>query len=128
MTSTAHRVTAGVFGAVAVSATGYFLAGDLLEGAPVTSDHVQAAVALALALGTGHFTLPAFRDGRYLSSLALALVFAAATLLVVAGSAGRTADTARKKASQATSDKRRAASNRGRPAAGTTRPQRGEEG
>jgi hypothetical protein len=78
--------------------TGYVLFKDVLDGAPVTTNHVLALAALVAALASGHMALPELKAGRVLSALTLGLLFVGSTSYVVISSGARNAETAAVKA------------------------------
>jgi hypothetical protein len=87
-----------VLGCFFASVTGYVLFKDVLDGAPVTTNHVLAMAALVAALASGHMALPELKAGRVLSALTLGLLFVGSTGYVVISSGARNAETAADKA------------------------------
>lgn len=87
-------------------ALGLFFAGvtactifdDVWNGAPFTIGHMNALAALVAAVASGHFIMPAARQGLYGAALGLALIFAGATAYVVTSSGARNAEVANSKA------------------------------
>lgn len=76
----------------------YVLFRELLHGAELTPAHVLTALALIAAIAAGHSWLAAFRAGRLLLGLGLAVVALAAIGYIVISSAARNAETGAAKA------------------------------
>jgi hypothetical protein len=74
--------------------TGYVLFKDVLDGAPVTTQHVLSLAALVGALASAHMALPQLRAMRIPSGMALLVLFLASTFYVVISSGARNAETA----------------------------------
>jgi hypothetical protein len=97
-TTTIRSPGAIALGLFFTGVTGYVLFKDVIDGAPVSTQHVLSLAAIVAALASGHMALPELKAGRVVSAAFMAVLFVAATGYVVVSSGARNAETTAAKA------------------------------
>lgn len=66
----------------------------VVDGAPFTIIHLQAAAALVAAIASGHFAWPVLKQGRIPAAVGLVLIFTGATGYIITSAGARNAEMA----------------------------------
>lgn len=102
-TTTVRSWGALAIGIFFAGVTGRTIFDDVLNGAPVTTAHLQSLAAIVGAIASGHMLLPVFKQAKIAAFLGMALIFAASTGYVVISAGARNAEVSAAKALTATS-------------------------